>query len=426
MGKARSKDLYASTVAQVRGRQKKTAPSVITVQPRSADELADILIDRDKYPSPVRPLGSGSSTTRVNRVTAGTRVDMSRLNRIMCLDGDTVTVQAGVSIGDLNQHLEGEGLELVAGSAETQRTVGGAISSPTLGSDMPGEHAQFASGVVSLTLINGKGRKVEVTGRMRELLSLVRMSYGLLGIVYSATLRVRPAQARSARRSKLDFAEFARLIPVLNDGESAIHATCLPFRDRIHLDRYYSDGELRDTGSLPTKLRDWASTTVLGDMARTVTHIAEQSGSFTRFVPPGDGVNSVWLFPADRFGVALTTYQKFCTRHYRTKKFRCDLPAEIWRISADRASLLSPSYEGPMFALNLRSTSREGWDDFALSFAEVAVHFRGVPLFNQTAGFRAGYARRVYGERLHRFRAMRQQLDPDDRLLNQYLGEHLG
>ena len=83
-------------------------------------------------------------------------------------------------------------------------------------------------------------------------------------------------------------------------------------------------------------------------------------------------------------------------------------------------------FGGPAFALNIRSTNKDGWDDFLLSFAEFAAHFRGLPVFNQTPSFQPAYARRVYGERLHRFRAMRQRLDPDDRLLNQYFAEHLG
>ena len=87
--------------------------------------------------------------------------------------------------------------------------------------------------------------------------------------------------------------------------------------------------------------------------------------------------------------------------------------------------MVSPSFAGPVFALKLCSTCKDGWDDYLLEFAEFAAHFQGIPVFNLTKGYKPGYAARVYGERLQRFRNIRHQLDPKDRLLNQFFAEHL-
>jgi hypothetical protein len=75
--------------------------------------------------------------------------------------------------------------------------------------------------------------------------------------------------------------------------------------------------------------------------------------------------------------------------------------------------------------LAISSTCDQGWDDHLLEFSEFAAHFQGVPVFNQTKGFKPGYALRVYGERLQRFCEMRNRLDPKKRLLNQYFAEHI-
>jgi hypothetical protein len=106
--------------------------------------------------------------------------------------------------------------------------------------------------------------------------------------------------------------------------------------------------------------------------------------------------------------------------------FCYDLPAELWHIDRDRYSLLSLSHQTPMFALNVRSTRHEGWDDFLLELAEFAAHFRSIPMFNQTCSFKQNYARRAYGDRLMQFKTMRQRLDPEGRLLNQFYAEHIG
>jgi FAD/FMN-containing dehydrogenase len=433
--------------------------SVVAIQPRSAEDIAAILLDTRRYPSPVRPVGSGSSSTRAHQTAVGTLLDMTALDRILATTADTVTVQAGVRLQQLAEHLAAEGMELAGGCAAPNRTVGGAVSSATLAGALPGDGGQLASSVLRLTLINGKGRRVEVTERLPDLLRLVRMSYGLLGIVYSVTLRIRPIRPYTVRKTRLEFSQLPDLAPILADPEAAVRASVLPFRDRIHLEqRYPAAGDGR-TAMFSWKLRDWANNSALPRMARSVSRVvpmrhlrdplidgmseatsallnnrfvesgsnsAEQSGRFKRLVLDSDVVNCVWMFPAERFVPALGTWQKFCLRHYRASGFRCDLPAEFWRIDRDRYSLLSPSHDGSVFALNIRSTRQPGWDDFILECAEFAAHFRGIPVFNQTSSFKASEARRAYGERLERFRAMRQRLDPADRLLNQYFAERIG
>jgi len=428
MGSAAT-DLYTSVVNAGRKQsgsrplQPDQSDKAVTVEPKSADEIAAVLTDPERYPTPVRPVGSGSSTTRAAKVACGTLMDMTRLNQVLGMTKRTVTVQAGMSLSELDEYLAEDGFELVGACADRNRTVGGAISSPTLGVQHDIDVRQFAAAVVSLTLINGRGRKVEVTQRTQDLLSLVRTSYGLLGVIYSATLRIRSRLATTTRNSKVDFAEFLRLLPTLAESNIAMHAACYPFRDRVYLEQHLTD-DSPDAGQdnaamLPWRLKDWASTTVL-------PKVAEQSGKFKRLVLAEEVINCAWLFPASRFAAALQTYRKYCVRHYRDTRFRCDLPADVWFIGTDKSSLLSPCIDEPAFALNIRSTRREGWDDFIMGFGEFATHFHGAPLFNQTPSFRPAYARRIYGERLHRFRTMRQKLDPEDRLLNQYFAEHLG
>lgn len=422
MSSAAQEDLYSTIVGEARRdlrRKKKRDSKVVKVTPKSADEIAAILTDLSRYPTPVRPVGSGSSTTRATRMPAGTVVDMTALTHVLGRTPNTVTVQAGISIRELREYLEEDGYELECGCSESERTVGGAISSPTWSNALAGDPGQFAAGVVSLTLINGLGRQVSVTNRMAELLSLVRMSYGLLGVIYSVTLKVRPTVVSATRQSKTNFDEFARLVPVLTENDAGLHATCNPFKDRVDIEQRCPADQTSRFRALPAKLLEWSPGSI-------VPRLIEQSGKFRRLIAASEINNCAWFFPADRFAAAIRTWQKFCVQHHRETKYRCDLPAEIWRVAEDRSSLLSPCIDGPAFVLNIRSTRADGWDDFLLNFAEFAAHFRGVPLFSQTPAFRPAYARRVYGERLHRFRAMRQRLDPEDRLLNQYFAEHLG
>jgi len=449
-------DLYEEAT---RPRRRKVKADRVTIaRPKSADDIAAILTDLRKYPSPVRPMGSGSAVTRCAQTATGTLVDMSLLDRVLSMSTDTVTVQAGIRLRDLAGRLAEDNMELACSCTDPNRTVGGAISSGTLGGVLPGDVSQLGSAACHITLINGLGRKVEVTEKLPDLLVLTRMSYGLLGIVYSAKLRIRPIRSYTMRTSKFNFDEFDRIIPTLMQVQGAVRASLMPFRNRIFVELRYPDDVGHKSAVLPWKLRDWATNKALPTVVRSVakmvpvknirdplidgfteaTHVLfnsrfsasgsnamEQTGRFKKLTVNPSDVSCTWFFSIKKIQAVLTAYQQFCLGHYSNMNFRCDLPAEVWRIDKDQYSLLSPSFTGSVFALKLCSTDQDGWDDYLLEFAEFAAHFQGIPVFNLTKGYKPGYAARVYGERLQRFRDIRHRLDPKDRLLNQFFAEHL-
>jgi hypothetical protein len=380
------------------------------------------------------------------------------LDRVLSETEDTVTVQAGIRLRDLSEYLAEEGKELLCGCENPNRTVGGVISSGTLGGGMAGSAAQLASSVAQVTLINGLGRRVDVTQKLPDLLVLTRMSYGLFGVIYSVKLRTRPIQSYTARTSKTDIDELANLIPTLMQVKGAVKASLMPFRDRAYIELRYSDQSSRVSVSIPWKLRDWATNNVLPSVVKSVkkvvplanlqnplidgfteaTHVlfgstmvaasssnaADQTGRF-KVSELQDNHMCVWYFPVEEVPPMLKEFKEFSTKHHRENRYRCDQPAELLRIDRDQHALLSPSFESPVFAMHLRSTNKEGWEDYLLDFAEFAERFKGIPSFNQTRAVKPGYASRIYGERLKRFCDIRRRLDPNDRLLNQFFAENL-
>ena len=69
----------------------------VVVEATSVNDIVKILIDPDQYPSPVRAVGSNHSTSPVGVAEGGTLIKMSRMNRILEIGTDTVTVQAAPS-----------------------------------------------------------------------------------------------------------------------------------------------------------------------------------------------------------------------------------------------------------------------------------------------------------------------------------------
>ena len=434
-----------------------TGPA-ITVQTTAPSEILDVLRDWKRCPSPVRPIGSGSSTTRCNGASGGTVLDLSRMNRVLKIEEDTVTVQPGISLPDLAEALSEEGLELVGGFDLANRTVGGAVCGAGLEASIAGDVGQFASHVVQLKVISPTGKRFVVTGKTKSLLALMRLSYGLLGVIYEVTLRVRPVQGFAVQTAKTSFKDFARLGDRLPSATAGVKLYLLPFRDRIYLELRRPAADADPGKKFAWRFKDWAVYSALPEAARSLglalpirqlryplidslsevaqtlvnnalvrsgSNAVEQSGRYRMLGSKSRFTYTTWGFPAAEFGNTVLAYKLFCKEYYARTGFRCDMPAVSFRLNHDRSSLLSPSFESAVFTISPLSTQTEGWDDFVFDFAEFAANHHGIPFFNQTKNATPETVAKAFGNRLAFFNKVRRELDPDDRLLNQYFGSYL-
>jgi len=432
--------------------------TVISVRPKSIDDVISVLKDSRRFPGPVRPVGSNSGSTRCAR-TQGTLLDMTVMKKFIQMSADTVTVGAGMQLRSLADRLAGDGLELVGGYEYPERTVGGLISSGSLSASIPGDAGHLAASVTAVTLVTPQGRQVEVGRDMPELLQMVRQGYGLLGVVCTVTLKIRPIRPYAIRNREFDFDELMHFIPDMSGVRAGVKIFLLPFRSRAFVELRFADSGERQSKMLPWKIRDWACNKAIPDFVHSVGRIVsigklrdplidgfsaatqrlvnkrfsvvgsnamEQTGQFRKIRQSTAIAYSSWLFPADRFASLIYAYREFCLRHYKVAGFRCDLPSIAYRINRDRSATLSPSHDQALFALKLRSTNVDGWDNFLLDFADLAARFGGTPLFNQTRGMSPQHAQEAYGSRLSRFRKLRRQLDPENRCLNQFFTEYIG
>lgn len=415
------------------------------------------VMDRDANVAlPIRPQGAGTASTDCNAAPSGTTVRLTALDRIVNIDSynHTVTAQAGVRLYALSEALAEQGLELVGNHEMTGRTLGGAIASPCLGPGIGAEACSLAASVISLKMVTGSGKPLTVSAQQTNLLSAVRSSYGVLGVIVEATLKVQPISTFAATHRRLSTREFSAIVDRLTSNEVGFRFCVMPHRDRVYLDlrRYASDPG--STWNAPWKIRDWGESTVLPHVCKSLNKLlpiqsvryrlidrvteATQGIVPSRFVRSGNNVNSqvrtassarrvhysTWCFPATDFSLVLRAYQDFCRENYERTRFRADIPAVGYRVFADPTAALSPSYDEAMIALQTASTQSKGWEDFVIDLADFAEHWAGVPVFSQTRSLRADYAKQVYAERLEYFRKIRRQLDPEDRLLSPFMAQY--
>jgi L-gulono-1,4-lactone dehydrogenase len=163
--------------------QQRCAPERIE-RPGSEDELAAIVAGADR----VRAAGSGHSFTDI-ACTDGVLLDLGRMNRVLSVEGELVTVEAGITLHDLGAELAARGLALENQGDIDRQTLAGAISTATHGT---GERFRnLSSQVAGMRLVTGGGEVVEL-GEGADDLRAARVGLGALGIVTAVTLRCVP------------------------------------------------------------------------------------------------------------------------------------------------------------------------------------------------------------------------------------------
>jgi hypothetical protein len=427
-------------------------------RPANLKELMECLDPLSRFATPIRPMGANSASTDCNASSAGTVIDMTGMDKIINIDAynDTVKVQAGVRLGVLAEKLAMQGLELAGSHDLMERTVGGAIAGGCVGPSIADDGAFFASQVIALKIVTAGGKISKVVDDKRKLLHAFRLSYGMLGVIFEATLKVRPVRSFVATHRRCSIKQFAAAAESLSKIDVGVKFYLMPFRDRVYLDLRRYSPEARATRKIPWKLKEWGESTVLPHIFKSISRIVPVSGMRYRIIDEiskatqgivnnrmvNSGSNSTannsksgrdrskplqystWLFPAADFAIVVQTYCDFCLRIQKKNGFRCDMPTVGFRLSRDQSAILSPSFDEPMFALRAVTTQIKGWEDFAIDFAEFAEHWGGYAFFNQTRGVSTDHSASVFGKRAAYFRMIRRQMDPDNRMMNPFLSQY--
>jgi FAD/FMN-containing dehydrogenase len=287
----------------------------------------------------------------------------------------------------------------------------------------------------------------------KNLLAAFRMSFGLLGVIYEVTLRVRPIQTFTASHRRVTVSKFASIVDTLAMSDVGFKFYLMPYRDRVYLDLRRYDADPGNAYATPWRLKDWGESTVLPHVFKSLNRIvpvnsvkyrlidsiseATQGLVNSRLVHSGSNAlsqsrrrrggrstyYSSWCFPAANFSMIAVAYKEFCETTLQNTQYRCDLPAVGYRLSRDTSAPLSPSFDETMISLTTASTQLKGWDDFVIDLAEFAEKWGGTPLISQSRAMRAENVIQTYARRLDFFRRMRRQLDPENRLLSPFLAQ---
>jgi FAD/FMN-containing dehydrogenase len=415
-----------------------------------------LILSRSKvYPTPVRMVGADYSQTRCVGGDGGTTVDTGGLDRILEFGENSVRAQAGVRVSTLVRALAERGLELPLTPEMGQISLGAVAVTTLPQPSYEAGMAQLSSCVTEIKVITPQGKQMVVTERERDLMRVLRSSFGLLGVVHEMVLRVQPMSAVKIDYQVLSLKEFSSRYSSIINAPGALRLHVSPFHDRITVERRTPDEAYAVSRSGIWQIRQSVMRNVLPAFGSTVGSVlaapglraAVLSGMHRALSGGARGVvmyahewmrdlpreawkarhtYSLWAFPQADYPKLLAAYFAFCKSYYKEHRYRCNVVNGASRLHQDRGSLFSASYSGPMFTLEPSSTGDAGWDDFLIDFNEFAAAHGGTPTFNQTRALQPEHVTKSFGERAKLFRALRQRTDPLNRLHTAYFAHLLG
>jgi len=432
------------------------------VRPETVEQLQTILKASDQFPGPVRAMGSFHSLTPCAS-SPGTMVDMSGMKNILDIDLRklTLTAQAGLQLVEAAAVLRRQRLQLMLNAEIGNMTIGSAACCQSKDSLDGVEFGQVSSYVTAIKWVNPAGELEEASEDTNAgLLSFMRASYGLCGIVYQVTLAVKPLEIVrfDYHCVHLDDLTQQQVSEFLGSNESAVfwtigrtvviksrnratelrHAWLAPMRRRAwsHLGAYVSRAICRYTpGRILSLVQD-------GGFAFNswLYRVLSAIGGFSLY-DPDKMINyagtpasaryafTFWAFPVRDWVKNLKAYVEFRDEHARRHGFRCNMQLGSYFIRRDTSSLLSYSYDGDIISIDpIHAPSerdRHAWTHFLEQFNEWAHARDGIPLLNQSPYVKKTHLVAAYGERWKTFSEWVRTVDPNGRMLNPFFHELL-
>src|ERR1700731_3205116 len=250
----------------------------LVIKLKRFEDLPTVLSKTKSYPTPIRMVGADYSQTRCVGGDGGTTVDTGGLDKILEFGETFVRAQAGVRVGTLVHALAERGLELPLTPEMGQISLGAlAVTTLPQASHAAGV-AQLSSLVTEIKLITPQGKQMIVTERERDLMRVLRSSFGLLGVVHEVVLRVRPLTAVHIDYQVLSLKEFGGRFASLIKAPGALRLHISPFNDRITVERRTLDDAASLSRSGIWQIRNSVMRNVLPAFGSTVGSVLSAPG----------------------------------------------------------------------------------------------------------------------------------------------------
>ncbi|CAG8590339.1 2062_t:CDS:2 [Paraglomus occultum] len=186
--------------------------------PETEDEVEKIVIFAKAKNKSIKVIGAGHSPSDL-ACTKDFMINLDNLNRVLEINREekTVSVQAGISLNQLNQELWKNGLAMSNIGSISDQSLAGAISTATHGTGI--NFGNISTQVTELTLITATRGTLTCSEKTNpDIFKAALCNLGALGIIIRITLKCEPAFRLEAIQTPAKFDE------ILNNLDHVVHS----------------------------------------------------------------------------------------------------------------------------------------------------------------------------------------------------------
>jgi L-gulono-1,4-lactone dehydrogenase len=413
-------------------RQQRCAPERIEA-PGSEDELVRAVTGAAR----VKVAGAGHSFTDI-ACTDGVMIDMSRMRRVLSVDGNEVTVEAGITLRDLGEELRARGLAMENQGDVDPQTLAGAISTATHGTGSG--FANLSSQVAAARLVDGTGELRDI--RPGDELRAARVGLGALGAIAAVTLRCVPAFTIHRIDEPRSLDDVLPRLDELVDSNDHFEAFAMPYtRMALTLTSERTDREPEPPGRAAAFMHDVVlENAVLGLFCRSgrafprlIPVLNRRLARLIRRAEHVDASNRVYAntrlvrftemeyaIPREHAAEALERVLALIER----RRLPIGFPIELRVVRPDDA-LLSTAYRRPTAYIAVHQYVGMEFETYFRAVEAIMDEYEGRPHWGKRHYQSAATLRPRYPE-WDRFAEIRERFDPERCFENDYLRRVLG
>lgn len=409
-------------------------------RPASADEAAAVLVAAARDGLRVKPVGAGHSFTPV-AATDGVQVRLDGLSGLLALDttAHIATVGAGTRLHELNALLTARGYGLTNMGDIAVQTVSGAVATGTHGSGRASASLSEQVVALEIALPDGSVRRVSASDDA-DLFQAARLGLGALGIVTTVTFRVEPA---FTLRSTVERTTLDAVVERFSDLEAEDHCDLywLPFTNAVQLTVNRRTGE---PAAPPNPVAAWWSGDVVENAGLAVVQRLTRAAPKTTpavnavaarliggrtFVDAAPKVFTTtrrvrfhemeYALPRSAATGALQALRNLTARG----PWRIAFPVEVRLAPADDV-WLSPAHGRDTVYVATHAYPRTDYTGWFSAVERLWTEYGGRPHWGKLHTRDSGYLRDQY-QRMGSFRAVRDRVDPERIMANEYLEQVL-
>jgi glycolate oxidase FAD binding subunit len=177
--------------------------------PGDAAEVAEVVRACETDRVALAPLGAARTLSQIRSLPVALGVSLGRLARVVAYEPKdlTITVEAGLSVGELNRALAPARQRLPVDPCDPDATTVGALIAASHAGPLRLSEGTTRDLLIGIRYVGHQGRSVHGGGRVvknvagYDLMKVLGGSFGTLGIITEATFKVRPLPEQYAMTS---------------------------------------------------------------------------------------------------------------------------------------------------------------------------------------------------------------------------------